>query len=146
MNPTTNESAPEVSASEAQLPTTDNVGQSGSPRPRSTRAPKRQLTAEEERDRGMRRALIRTSFADRQAITAALLSGFSCHCSMRAEEALVADDFEWPANVSRRSLGGLVSSLARRGIIVESGVTKGFHGRSHAGRVSLWLLARGARS
>jgi hypothetical protein len=140
MNLTTdNNMTPEVSASEAQLPTTDNVAKHSDPSFTSTTPPMHSLTAGEAKERGMSRALFATPLADRQAITAALLRGFNDHQGIRTEDALSAVGFTWPMTASPRSLGAIVSMLARTGQIVETGWTKGRSGRSRAGRVSLWV-------
>jgi len=144
MNPTTNNTTPEVPASEAQLPTTGNMGKPSDSSTTSTTPPMHSLTAQQAKSCGMSRAVFATPLADRQAITAALLRGLNCHHGMRAEEALSAVGFQWPTTARPRSLGAIVSTLARTGQIIETGWTKGRSGRSHAGRVSLWRLVQGA--
>lgn len=95
------------------------------------------------RDQGMAWTLNTTTPQDRAAIASALLRGFDLVTPLRAEDALQRAGFEWPAHVSPRCLGAIVSHLARTGLIVEQGWTKGRMGRSHAGRVSLWLRVAG---
>ena len=91
------------------------------------------------RDVGMDRALFATSPEDRAAITAALLLGLDYLEPRRAEDALVRAKFTWPSAAKPRSLGAIVSHLSRAGLIRETAWTKGRLGRSHAGRVSLWV-------
>jgi len=98
-------------------------------------------TATAARDQGMARALNATTPQDRAAIASALLRGLDPVTPLRAEDALPRAGFDWPAHVKPRCLGAIVSHLARTGLIVEQGWTKGRKGRSHAGRVSLWLRA-----
>jgi hypothetical protein len=100
-------------------------------------------TAAAARDQGMARTLNATTPQDRAAIVSALLRGLDPLLPLRAEDALPRAGFEWPAHVSPRCLGAIVSHLARTGLIVEQGWTKGRKGRSHAGRVSLWLRVGG---
>jgi hypothetical protein len=96
--------------------------------------------AEAARDEGMARSLSAITDQDRTAITTALLTGFDPLVPKRAEDALAGF---WPPSAPPRSLGAIISHLSRRGLIVESGWTKGRSGRSHAGRVSLWRLSKG---
>jgi hypothetical protein len=93
------------------------------------------------RDVGMARALFTTSLEDRTAIAAAILRGLDATEPRRAEDALTRVGFTWPPSARPRCLGAIVSHLARAGLITETGWTKGRHGRSHAGRVSLWVRA-----
>ena len=93
------------------------------------------------RNQGMDHALFSTSSEDRAAIAAAILRGMDLVEPRRAEDALAKFSFPWPPSAKPRSLGGIVSHLARVGLIKETGWTKGRHGRSHAGRVSLWVKA-----
>ena len=93
------------------------------------------------RNQGMNHALFSTSPEDRAAIAAAILRGMDSVEPRRAEDALAKVSFPWPPSAKPRSLGAIVSHLARSGLITEVGWTKGRHGRSHAGRVSLWLRA-----
>ncbi len=93
------------------------------------------------RDAAMGRVLRATSTGDRAAIVAAILAGLDPVEPRRAEEALAAAGFAWPESAPRRCLGAIVAGLARLGLIVEIGWTKGRSGPSHAGRVSLWLRA-----
>ena len=141
MKPTTQNMTPEVCASEVQLPTTDNVAKHSDPSFTSTTPSMHSLTAGEAKERGMSCALFATPLADRQAITAALLRGLNSRHGMRAEEALSVVGFQWPLTARPRSLGAIVSKLARTGLIVETGLTKGRSERSRRGRVSLWVRA-----
>jgi hypothetical protein len=97
------------------------------------------MHAGQARDLGMGRALRSTSPQDRAAISAAILQGMDSVEPRRAEDALARVNFTWPPTARPRCLGAIVSHLARVGLITEIGWTKGRHGRSHAGRVSLWL-------
>jgi len=93
------------------------------------------MHAESARNHGMANTLAVITAQDRAAITSALLIGFDSAVAKRAEDALAGF---WPPSAPPRSLGAIVSHLARKGFIVEAGWTKGRSGRSHAGRVSLW--------
>ena len=95
------------------------------------------------RNLGMDHALFSTSRDDRAAIADAILRGMDSVEPRRAEDALAKAAFPWPPSATPRSLGAIVSHLSRVGLITEVGWTKGRHGRSHAGRVSLWLRATG---
>jgi hypothetical protein len=91
------------------------------------------------RNQGMDRALFSTSRDDRAAIAAAILRGMDLVEPRRVEDALAKASFPWPPSANPKSLGAIVSHLSRVGLIKEVGLTKGRSGRSHAGRVSLWL-------
>ena len=93
------------------------------------------------RDAGTGRSLFATSPEDRAAIAAAVLRGMDTSEPRRAEDALARVNFVWPPYAKPRSLGGIMSHLSRTGLIRETAWTKGRHGRSHAGRVSLWVKA-----
>lgn len=119
-------------------PTAELAESIASPIPVSSPDPMQAILA---RNQGMNHALFSTSSDDRAAIAAALLRGMDLVEPRRAEDALAKVSFPWPPSAKPRSLGAIVSHLARAGLITEVGWTKGRHGRSHAGRVSLWLRA-----
>jgi hypothetical protein len=139
MNQPTKNMTPGVCAPEAQLPTTDNVVEHTDSFSPSSAQPMHSTCPEQAKEYGMSCALLVTSLADRHAIIDALLRGFNDHHGIRAEDALSAVGFTWPPSATPRSLGAIVSKLARTGQIVETGLTKGRSGRSRAGRVSLWV-------
>jgi hypothetical protein len=87
----------------------------------------------------MDRPRVATSPEDRASIAAAVLHGLDPVEPCRVEDALARAAFTWPASARPRCLGAIVSHLSRAGLIAETGWTKGRHGRSHAGRVSLWV-------
>lgn len=140
MGPANNTMAPAVISGEgrdaANIPNLQDQGEPARANPMHT--------ATAARDQAMARTLNTTTPQDRAAIASALLRGFDPVAPLRAEDALARAAFDWPAHVSPRCLGAIVSHLARIGLIVEHGWTKGRTGRSHAGRVSLWLRAGGA--
>ena len=141
MEPITNNKAPGSDIPRAQELITNNTIHDTEKSLPSTVQPMQELLANKKKERGMKRALRSTSLEDRAAITQALLAGFDPVTSMRAEDALKRVAFEWPVTANPRSLGAIVSHLSRLGLIIEEGWTKGRSGRSHAGRVSLWLRA-----
>jgi hypothetical protein len=122
----------------AQYPTI-NSGSIADPRGQASPDP---MQAEQARNVGMATVLDTTTSEQRAAISNAILSGLDATEGRRAEDALALVGFIWPAAVKPRSLGAIVSRLARTGQIIECGWTKGRLGRSHAGRVSLWLRAK----
>lgn len=139
MGPANNAMAPAADDGEGR----DAANVSTLPRQDEQASAKPMHSAALARDQGMARTLTTTTAQDRAAIAAALLRGFDPVKPLRAEDALACADFAWPVHVNARCLGAIVSHLARIGMIVEQGWTKGRQGRSHAGRVSLWL--RGAQ-
>jgi hypothetical protein len=121
---------------EASTPT---AGDSPSMPPLVAHASPDPMHAIRARDAGMGRALFATSPEDRAAIAAAVLRGMDASEPRRAEDALARVNFSWPASAKPRALGGIMSNLSRAGLIREVSWTKGRLGRSHAGRVSLWV-------
>ena len=123
---------------EASTPT---AGDAPSIIPPALHASANPMHATRARDVGMDRALFATSPEDRAAIAAAILRGMDASEPRRAEDALARVNFTWPPSAKPRALGGIMSHLSRAGLIRETSWTKGRHGRSHAGRVSLWVKA-----
>jgi hypothetical protein len=97
--------------------------------------------AEQGRNEALTKVINATSSEDRTAIINALINGFDENVDKRAEDALADAGYKWPDTASPRSLGAIVAHLSRKGVIVESGWTKGRSGRSHCGRVSLWRIS-----
>jgi hypothetical protein len=124
-----------------EVPSTPTAGDAASIMPPTAHASPDPMHATRARDVGMDRALFATSPEDRAAITAAILRGMDTSEPRRAEDALTRANFTWPPAAKPRSLGAIMSHLSRAGLIRETSWTKGRHGRSHAGRVSLWVRA-----
>ena len=132
---TDNSNAPGLQP-EASIPTAGDVPSITPPAPHASPDP---MHATRARNVGMDRALFATSPEDRAAIAAAILRGMDSSEPRRAEDALARVNFTWPPTAKPRSLGAIMSHLSRAGLIRETSWTKGRLGRSHAGRVSLWL-------
>jgi hypothetical protein len=91
------------------------------------------------RERVMRGALVAACPEDKAAaILSALIRGFPIIGAGRAADALAAAGFVWPQSAPARCLGPITRAVARRGLIVPKGITKGLTKRSHAGRVNWW--------
>jgi hypothetical protein len=126
---------------EPEVPSTPTAGDTPSMTLPTRKASLDPMHACRARDAGMRRALSATSPEDRAAIAAAILRGMDTAEPRRAEDALALMHFTWPPSAKPRSLGAIMSHLSRAGLIRETAWTKGRLGRSHAGRVSLWVRA-----
>jgi len=96
------------------------------------------------RARGMAAAMCSAPAADCAAVFAALMKGFQIIRCGRAEDALRAAGFIWPASAPARCLGPITRSVARLGLIQAEDITKGLTTRSHAGRVTWWRWVGGA--
>ena len=97
----------------------------------------------ERRDAVLRTMLAYASSPELATIQRALADGFQQIRKGRAEEALKAAGFVWPASLKPRILGAVVRAMAGAGLICEISVVKGYSGRSHAGRVSVWIWIGG---
>lgn len=96
------------------------------------------MHGEAERDNAHARMLAEMNQRTRAAIRQALVDGFQRIGKGRAEEAIKASGFIWPDDTKARVFGAIVRSLSMAGLIREVAIVKGYTGRSHAGRVSVW--------
>ncbi len=97
-----------------------------------------------ERDKAHARMLADLDKKTHAAIRHALVAGFQRISKGRAEDAIKASGFIWPTDTKPRVFGAVVRALALAGLIREVAIVKGYTGRSHAGRVSVWEWIGGA--
>ena len=102
------------------------------------------MHGEAERDKVLARMLADMNQRTRAAIRQALVNGFQRIGKGRAEDAIKASGFIWPDDTKARVFGAIVRALSMAGLIREVAIVKGFTGRSHAGRVSVWEWIGGA--
>jgi hypothetical protein len=102
------------------------------------------MHGEAELDKAHARMLADLDKRTHAAIWQALVAGFQRIGQGRAEDAIKAAAFIWPNDTKPRVFGAIVKKMARAGLIREVDIVKGYTGRSHAGRVSVWSWLGGA--